>query len=265
MANFPELAGKAVVVTGAARGIGEAIARRFAEEKSKVLLADLDRASVEKIAEDLGGEEAGFISSSCDVTDIQQVENMFGFAEREFGGVDVLVNNAGVAVVEPLMEADENSWEFQMSVNAKGVFLCTQVAARSMQKRGVGGRIIVNASGAGRTSPGKVPLGVYCASKHAAVGLTRAFADELAPSGILVNCICAGIVDTEMWELIDQRMTGDSGESAGKARDDAVATVPLGRIQIPADVANAVILLASNEASYITGQALSADGGLLKV
>ena len=264
MARFPELMGRVVVVTGAARGIGEEIARRFVTEGSSVVLADRDQAGAESSARELVDLEGRAIGVGCDVTDRNHVEEMFDVALAEFGSLDVLVNNAGVAIVEPLMEANDDAWDAQMAVNAKGVFLCTQVAARHMRQQGRG-RIIVNASGAGRTSPGKVPLGIYAASKHAAVGLTRAFADELAPSGILVNCVCAGIVDTDMWGLIDERMTADSGQPVGTARDEAVSTVPLGRIQLPSDVANAVILLASDEASYITGQALSADGGLLKV
>jgi NAD(P)-dependent dehydrogenase (short-subunit alcohol dehydrogenase family) len=181
----------------------------------------------------------------------------------EFGRVDVLINNAGIAIPEPMMEADERAWDRQMDVNAKGVFLCCQAAARQMQKQQTGGRIIINASGAGRTSPGSVPLGVYAASKHAAVGLARAFSDELAPD-ILVNCVCAGVVDTEMWDLIDREMAERSGEPIGSIKDRIVASIPIGRIQKPEDVANVIVFLASNDASYITGQAISADGGLFK-
>lgn len=265
MARFPELIDRSVVVTGAARGIGAAIARRFVEEGARIAISDIDEAGAAELTEelvDLGGQVIGV---GCDVTDRSQVNELFRVAALEHEGVDILVNNAGIAIVEPLMDADDDAWEAQMAVNAKGVFLCTQAAARIMRRQGRGGRIIVNASGAGRTSPGAVPLGVYAATKHAAVGLTRAFADELAPDQILVNCVCAGIVDTEMWGLIDEKMTAMSGDPAGSAVDEAVASVPLGRIQHPNDVANVVLLLASNEAGYITGQALSADGGLLKI
>ncbi|MBC8187369.1 MAG: glucose 1-dehydrogenase [Proteobacteria bacterium] len=265
MARFPELIERSVVITGAARGIGAAIAQRFADEGARVVIGDVDEAGADQLVRSLVDAGRQAVAVGCDVTDRDQVAHLFETAIQEYGGVDILVNNAGIAIVEPLMEADERSWEAQIAVNAKGVFFCSQAAARVMQNQGRGGRIIVNASGAGRTSPGAVPLGVYAASKHAAVGLTRAFADELAPDRILVNCVCAGIVDTEMWDLIDRKMTSMSGEEAGSAVEQAVATIPLGRIQRPSDVADVVLLLASDEAGYVTGQALSADGGLLKI
>ena len=265
MGRYPELRDRSVIVTGGGRGIGRAIAHRFASEGSRVTVSDIDASQANAVADELasaGGSATGF---PCDVTRRDQVEAMVARVVSEYGGVDILVNNAGVAIPEPLMEAVDRAWERQMDVNAKGVFLCSQAAARQMREQARGGRIINNASGAGRTSPGEVPLGIYAASKHAAVGLTRAFADELAPDGILVNCVCAGIVDTGMWDIIDRAMTARSGEPVGSAKRRLAGGVPLQRMQTPEDVANVVVFLASDDASYITGQAISADGVLLKI
>ena len=124
---------------------------------------------------------------------------------ERFGQLDIQVNNAGIGVVAPLMDTDEETWDTLMNVNAKGVLLCSQAAARHMIAQGSGGRIINNASGAGKIAPGKdVPLGAYAASKHAVVALTKQMGLELSSHGILVNCVCAGIVDTPMWDLIDR-------------------------------------------------------------
>jgi meso-butanediol dehydrogenase/(S,S)-butanediol dehydrogenase/diacetyl reductase len=151
-----------------------------------------------------------------------------------------------------------------MAVNAKGVLLCSQAAARQMIAQGGGGRIINNASGAGKIAPGKdTPLGAYAASKHAVVGLTKQMGLELAVHRILVNCVCAGIVDTPMWDLIDREIARLEGAPAGSVKARAVASIPLGRIQQPEDVANLVAFLASADASYITGQALNVCGGIL--
>jgi NAD(P)-dependent dehydrogenase (short-subunit alcohol dehydrogenase family) len=152
----------------------------------------------------------------------------------------------------------------QMTVNARGAFLTATAAARQMLRQGDGGRIIINASGAGKMAPGKeAPLGVYAMTKHAVVGLTRQLGVELAGDGILVNCICGGIVDTEMWNVIDRGVTGRSGAEAGSFKAEAVASVPIGRIQRPEDMANVAVYLAGNEADYIAGQTLNVSGGRL--
>jgi meso-butanediol dehydrogenase/(S,S)-butanediol dehydrogenase/diacetyl reductase len=151
-----------------------------------------------------------------------------------------------------------------MSVNAKGVLLCSQAAAKQMIAQGQGGRIIINASGAGKIAPGKdTPLGAYAASKHAVVGLTKQLGLELSSHQILVNCVCAGIVDTPMWDLIDRETAKLQGKPVGSVVADAVAGIPLGRIQQPEDVANMVAFLASSDASYITAQTFNVCGGIL--
>jgi NAD(P)-dependent dehydrogenase (short-subunit alcohol dehydrogenase family) len=199
-----------------------------------------------------------------DVTRKASVDQMVHDTVARYGQLDILVNNAGIGAVVPLMDTDEKTWDALMNVNAKGVLLCSQAAARQMITQGTGGRIINNASGAGKIAPGKsTPLGAYAASKHAAVALTKQLGLELSDHQILVNCVCAGIVDTDMWDLIDREVAKLENAPVGSVKARAVAGIPLGRIEQPDDVANMVAFLASDDANYITGQTLNVCGGIL--
>ena len=260
MAAYPELRAKSVIVTGAGRGIGLAIAKRFLREGARVMLTDVDEGqSAAALAE---AEDA--VYETLDVTSRRQVEEVVAAAVGRFGRLDVMVCNAGIGEVAPLVEATEESYDRQMAVNAKGCFLCATAAARQMLKQGDGGRIIINASGAGKMAPGKAtPLGVYAMSKHAAIGLTRSLGIELAADNILVNCVCGGIVDTPMWDVIDEGVTGRSGRPKGSFKAEVVESIPIGRIQQPEDLANMIVYLAGDDASYIAGQALNCSGGLV--
>lgn len=264
VAAYSELKGKSVIVTGAGRGIGLAISRRFVAEGARVILTDVREGEAHK---DIGNstQTAGeAVFAELDVTSREQVEALVAAVVRRFGRLDVMVCNAGIAEIAPLVEATEESYDRQMAVNAKGCFLCATAAARQMLKQGAGGRIIINASGAGKIAPGKqVPLGVYAMSKHAVVGLARSLGAELAGDRILVNCVCAGIVDTPMWDLIDHEVTRRSGRPQGSFKAEAVESIPIGRIQKPEDVANMVVYLASDDASYTAGQTLDCSGGLV--
>ena len=259
-----DLEGQVAIVTGAGRGIGRAIARRLAHEGCRVTVADLDGESAARVAaeiEELGGEA---LALAVDVTSKQETERMVRRTTDRLGNLRILVNNAGIGAVAPLLETDEETWDALMNVNAKGVLLCSQAAARRMIEQGGGGRILNNASGAGKIAPGKAtPLGAYAASKHAVVALTKQMGLELSDHGILVNCVCAGIVDTPMWDLIDRETAARQGVPVGTIKAQAVASVPLGRIQQPEDVANMFAFLASEDASYMTGQTYNASGGLL--
>ena len=258
------LKGQVAIVTGAGRGIGRAIALRLAREGCPVTVADLDGETATQVADevrDLGGQA---LPLQVDVTLNEEVQNMVHQTCEELGSLRILVNNAGIGAIATLLETDEETWDALMNVNAKSVLLCSQAAARQMIKQGGGGRIINNASGAGKIAPGKgMPLGAYAASKHAVVALTKQMGLELSDHGILVNCVCAGIVDTPMWDLIDRETAAQQGVPVGSVKAQAVAGVPLGRIQQPEDVANLVAFLASDDASYMTGQTYNVSGGLL--
>ena len=259
-----ELEGQVAIVTGAGRGIGRAIARRLAREGCRVTVADLDEATAVVVAAEINQEGGESQALAVDVTSKEAADGMVRRTTDRWGSLNILVNNAGIGAVATLLDTDEATWDAMMNVNAKGVLLCSQAAARQMIEQGNGGRIINNASGAGKIAPGKaVPLGAYAASKHAVVAVTKQMGLELAEHGILVNCVCAGIVDTPMWDLIDREIATIQGVPVGSVKEQAVAGVPLGRIQQPEDVANVVAFLASDDASYMAGQTYNVSGGLL--
>ncbi len=259
-----DLNGKVSIVTGAAQGIGRAVAERFALEGMAVTMSDIAEERVREAAAAVEASGGNVIAVAADVSDAASVQRLVDETVARFGRLDVLVNNAGRGAVALLLDTDEATWDALMDVNAKGVLLCSQAAARQMISQGDGGRIINNASGAGKIAPGRDhPLGAYAASKHAVVALTKQFGLELAEHGILVNCVCAGIVDTAMWDLLDKGIAGIEGLPVGAAKQRAVDSIPLGRIERPEDVANVIAFLASDDADYITATALNVCGGLL--
>ena len=170
-----ELDDKVAIVTGAGRGIGRAIALRLAREGAAVACADLDEANAKTVASEIEAAGGKALAIRVDVTEKAATEHMVSETVSRFGRLDILVNNAGIGAVAPLLDTDEETWDALMNVNAKGVLLCSQAAARQMIAQGDGGRIINNASGAGKTPTGKgMPLGAYAASKHAVVGADEA-------------------------------------------------------------------------------------------
>jgi meso-butanediol dehydrogenase/(S,S)-butanediol dehydrogenase/diacetyl reductase len=250
--------GKVVLVTGASRGIGEAIALRFASEGANlVLCADEERvAAVAQAVREIGSRALELV---FDVADSSQVESAFEAADREYGQLDVSVHNAGLIRVSRLAELTEEEWDRVLDVNCKGVFLCCKAAARRMIKRKQG-RIINAASGQAVQARPFTPH--YAASKAGVVAMTQSLAVELAPEGITVNAYCPGVIETEMWSYNDrewgQRL---GGLSPGEFYRDVVDRIPLGRAGQPRDVAGVVAFLASDDAAYITGQAIHVNGG----
>lgn len=264
MASYEELRGKVAIVTGAGRGIGRAIALRLALEGVRVVVTDVDRAGAEAVADEIARNGGKAIALKVDVTRQNDIDAMITRTANEFGELNILVNNAGIAAVALLMDTDEQTWDRVMAVNAKGVLLCSKAAAKQMIKQGKGGRIIINASASGKVVPGKnAPLGAYSASKHAVVALTKQLGLELAAHQILVNCVCPGIVDTPFWDLVDRETAALEGVPPGSVKARAVARIPLQRIEKPEDIANVVAFLASDDASYITADAVNVAGGLL--
>ncbi len=264
MPRYPEIEGKTAIVTGAGRSIGRAIALRLAREGAAVTVTDIDEASAESVAGEIRSAGGKSLSLRADVTQAGDSDRMISGTVDTFGRLDILIANAGIGYVGRLIDTDEATWDRLMAVNAKGVFLSCKAAAKQMIEQGQGGRIIINASGAGKIAPGKnVPLGAYAASKHAVIGFGKQLGLELSDHQILVNSICGGIIDTPMWDLIDRETARILGVEEGSIKAGAVASIPLGRIQEPEDIANVVAFLASDDANYITASALNAEGGLL--
>jgi acetoin reductase-like protein len=253
------LLGKSAIITGAGRGIGKATALRFAGEGADVLVSDLDGESCRRVADAIGAVGRKGVALQMDVTRMEDIHRMVETALREFGKIDILVNNAGVTQIRDPLVLTEAEWDKTMAINAKAVFFCSQAVAREMAKRRSG--VILNAASISGRS-GKPLLVDYSASKFAVVAITQGLALALAKHGIRVNAVAPGIVDTEMWAQIDREWSALEGKPTGTMKQLRVAAIPLGRIEVPEDVANLYTFLASDEASYITGQTYNVCGGL---
>jgi NAD(P)-dependent dehydrogenase (short-subunit alcohol dehydrogenase family) len=247
------LAGKAAFVTGASRGIGEAIGKRLAAEGARVVFVARDRDACEKHAAEVRAAGGEAIALTCDVTDAGSVEWAIAEAVARFGAIHVLVNNAGLGGPTPLDDKDDSRWDAILATNLTGMFRVTREAAPRIPD---GGRVVNMSSVLGRF--GVAGLAAYCATKHGVIGLTRAWALELAPRKITVNAICPGWVETEMARSGWRRIA--SGD-VDKGRDAAARMAPLGVVLEPEEIAGLVAYLASDDARSITGQAIVADGG----
>jgi NAD(P)-dependent dehydrogenase (short-subunit alcohol dehydrogenase family) len=244
--------GKVAVVTGAGRGMGRATALRFAQEGAKVVVAEVNRDHGEEVASEIRDAGGAAVAVQGDVSKIVDVRRMFADAVKEFGTVDIVVNNAGIAVARPILEYTEEDWDRQMGVNVKGVFFCCQEAARVMMPKRHG-KIVNFASTSAFVSSSK-PEVAYDASKGAVRQMTVSIAAELAPHGINVNAVAPGTTATEMTR---SSLASEEGLAWQLAR------IPMGRVGQPDDIASVVLFLCSPEASYITGHTLVADGGWL--
>lgn len=255
------LDGKVALVTGAARGIGRAIARRLAAEGADLALTDLDRDGLVAAAEEARQLGRRALIEPIDVANGAAVNALVERTATDLGRLDIAVANAGIIVIAPLLETSEADWDRLFDVNVKGVWLTAAAAARQMIRQGRGGRIILAASRAGKQPTRLGVTGAYATTKHAVVGLTRALALELAPYHITVNAYCPGTVDTPMWEKIDREVAQRRGVPVGSIKAQALADIPLGRLEQPEDVANLVAWLASDQSAYMTGQAINIEGG----
>ena len=253
--------GKTVVITGGNKGIGFAIAERFAAEGANLVIASVE-AQVEDAAAKLRDTGANACGVLCDVTDHGAVVALYDRAEDEFGSVDVSIQNAGIITIAKIEDLTEAEWDATMDVNTKGVFLCCQEAIRRMRKLGNGGRLINMASGQARD--GFIYTPHYAASKFGVMGITQSLAKEVALDGITVNAICPGIIKTDMWDYNDRvwgEMLGDYGP--GELMASWVQNIPMKRAGEGKDVAGLTAFLASEDADYITGQTINVDGGLI--
>lgn len=252
------LEGKTVVITGGGRGIGAAVARALSAEGASVVVSARSLAEIQAVASDLGGEERGAWAVACDVTDPSQVRALEAQAIGHLGHVDILVNNAGIADSAPLKNTTLETWNRLMAVNATGTFLCTQVFLPAMIDRGWG-RVVNVVSIAGKI--GGAYMAAYSASKHAALGFTRSIAAEVAATGVTVNAVCPGFVNTPMTDESVARIVDKTGSDAQRARQQLEKMSPQKRLLEPEEVAYQVLALCDPRAQGVNGQGVVLDGG----
>ncbi|CAN5539532.1 SDR family NAD(P)-dependent oxidoreductase [soil metagenome] len=254
--SFPELSGKRAIVTGGASGIGRAIAEALSRQSIHVAVCDINLDAAESAAAEIG-EKATAVK--IDVSRRESVEAAFATVTESLGGYDILIANAGVSTMQHAVNLTDAEWEFNFSVNTRGVFLTNQIAARHFLAQ-ESGTIVNTASLAAKV--GAPLLAHYSASKFAVLGWTQGLARELAPMGIRVNAVCPGFVKTGMqsreveWESKLRRVSPE------QVIKEYVALTPLGRLEVPSDVADVVVFLCSDSARFMTGQAINVTGGV---
>jgi len=251
---YSELSGKRAFVTGGAQGIGRAIAAALTRNGVKVVIADIDGVTAKRTAKESGGS-----SVEIDVRERASVERAFAEALRHLGGCDICIANAGVSTMQRALDLTDEDWDFNFAVNARGIFLTNQIAARHFVAQGAG-CIVNTASLAAKV--GAPLLAHYSASKFAVLGWTQALARELAPTGIRVNAVCPGFVKTGMQAREIEWESRLRNISAQQVVDDYLAQTPLGRLEEPEDVADVVVFLCSDQARFMTGQGINVTGGV---
>jgi acetoin reductase-like protein len=249
---------KIAIITGAGRGIGRAIAMRLAGEGANIAVCDIDADTAAETVAQIKERGVEAIGLQLDVRDRKGIAEMVQTVVDAWGRIDILVNNAGITISKPVTEFDEEEWDRTLDINLKGVFNCSQLVLRKMVEQG-SGKIVNIASESGKTA--RPDFSVYAASKFGVVGFTQGLAQEVARFGINVNAVCPGIVHTAMWEELDRVLAKRKGMKEGEVLASRKALIPIGRLETPEDVAGVVAFLVSDDASYMTGQAVNVTGG----
>lgn len=252
------LDGKTAVVTGGGQGIGRAICLRLAKDGADVAVLDLKPENAEAVAKEVEAMGKKALALAVDVRDKARVRECMAEVVGAWSKIDILVNNAGLGIFNPLFEIEEEELDLQFDINVKGLFFSLQAAAEYMVKQN-SGKIINIASQAGRR--GEALALSYCMSKAAVISVTQSAALALAPYKINVNAVAPGVVDTPFWVEVDKKFAKLQDLPVGEPKRRAVASIPLGRIEQPEDVANAVAFLAGPDSDYMTQQCINVDGG----
>ena len=251
-AKFCDLKGKVAIVTGAAKGMGKADSIKLANAGAKIIVCDVDVAGCQLVVEEIKKLRGEAIAVKCDVSKKAEIDNVVAEALKKFGKIDILVNNAGIYPFEPFLQMSEQNFEKVIDINLKGYFLMAQACAKEMVKQKSGAIVNISSIAMGQVGVGFAGLTHYCASKGGITAMSQAMALELAPFGIRVNCIAPGAIDTP----------GASTTSMDeKTREAMLAPIPMHRNGKAEEIANAVLFLASDESSYMTGSTMVVDGG----
>ncbi|BCG74007.1 sorbitol dehydrogenase [Mesorhizobium sp. 113-1-2] len=251
-----KLENKTALITGGARGIGLGFAEAFVREGARVVIADIDIERATKAAAGIGPQAS---AKKLDVTDLAVIESVAAQVDKEFGGIDILVNNAAIFDMAPITDITEASYDKVFDINLKGPLFVMKAVANLMIKRGRGGKIINMASQAGRRGEALVLL--YCASKAAIISATQSAALALVKHGINVNAIAPGVVDGEHWDVVDAHFARWEGLKPGEKKAAVAKSVPIGRFANPEDIAGLAVFLASSDSDYILAQTYNVDGG----
>ncbi len=250
------LAGKSALITGAARGIGKAFAQAYVREGARVAIADIDLAAAERAAAEIGDRAHAV---RLDVTDQGSIDAAVAAVEERAGGIDILINNAALFDLAPIVEISRASYDRLFAVNVAGTLFTLQAVARSMIARGQGGKIVNIASQAGRR--GEALVAVYCATKAAVISLTQSAGLDLIKHRINVNAIAPGVVDGEHWDHVDALFARYEGRPLGEKKRLVGEAVPYGRMGTAQDLVGMAIFLASADADYVVAQTYNVDGG----
>ena len=257
-----ELLDKTAIVTGASRGIGRAIAIALAKEGVKVIVNyNHSENEAKKVVNEIRRFGTKALAVKADVSKATEVKSLVEKTLEEFGRINILVNNAGIESLNKMVDITEEEWDHTMNTNAKGTFLCNQAVAIHMIESGHGGKIVNVSSQAGKT--GAKFLSHYSASKAAVIAFTKAAAKELGPYRINVNCVCPGWIETEMSKQDFACGAKLRGVTEDELKKVALSVIPLGRVGKPEDVARVVLFLCSEDADYMTGQAINVTGGII--
>lgn len=250
--QFCDLTGQVAIITGAKQGMGRAHAIRLAQSGAKVVVSDISQEECQKVVDEIKKFGKQAIAVKCDVSKKAEVDQLIKKTIESFGKLDILVNNAGICPFQPFLEMPEEGFNKVIDVNLKGYFLCAQAAAKEMVKQKKGAIVNIASIAMGQVGAGFAGLTHYCASKGGIVAMAEAMALELAPLGIRVNTIAPGSIDTPMMTSVKQDM---------KTMEASLAGIPMHRMGKAEEISNAVLFLASDESSYMTGSVVVVDGG----